>query len=126
VQLKEGTLMKGIKALFIAVVAAILTVAGVNVASANGNRLAPTAFSSSLGGYNVTPVHYRKYRRRHRYYGHRKYRRGHRYYGHRKYRRGRYYKRRHYKRRYYGGYPAYGYYGYPRYYGPRIYFGFGY
>jgi len=126
VQLKEGTLMKGIKALFIAVVAAILTVAGVNVASASGNRLAPTTFSSALGGSDVTPVPYRKYGRRHCYYGHRKYRRGHRYYGHRKYRRGRYYKRRHYKRRYYGGYPAYGYYGYPRYYGPHIYFGFGY
>ena len=126
--------MKGLKALFIAVVAAILTVAGVSMASASGNRLAPTVFSGSLGGYDANPVHYRKYRRRHRY-GHRRYGRKHRYYGHRKYRRGhrhykrRHYSRRHYKRRYYGGYRRHGYYRrhhYPRYYGPQIYFGFGY
>ena len=123
--------MKGLKALFIAVVAAILTVAGVNTASANGNRLASTSLADVSNGYKAKTVHYRKYRRgyrrygrKHRYYGHRKYRRGHRYYSRRHYKR-RHYKRRHYKRRYYGGY---GYYGYPRYYGygPRIYFGFGY
>lgn len=127
--------MKGIKALFIAAVAAIFTVAAASVAYANGNRLAPTAFTGASGGYEAKSVHYRKYRRGHRrygrkyrrghrYYGHRKYRRGHRYYGHRKYRRGhRHYRghRRH-SRRYYGGYRRH----YPRYYGPQVYFGFGY
>ena len=123
-QLEEGTLMKGLKALFIAAVAAIFTIAAASVASANGNRMAPTAFTGASGGYDAKSVHYRKYRRGHRRYG-RKYRRGHRYYGHRKYRWGhRHYRghRRH-SRRYYGGYRRH---HYPRYYGPQIYFGFGY
>lgn len=128
--------MSGLKLFVVATLAAVLTFAGANTSSANGNRIGTIKLTGGEPATVVQKVHHsRKYRR---------------YYKKRRYYKRRYYKRRYYKRRYYGygsfrpyryryGYGyyrpyryRYGYYrSYRRYYrsyGPSIYFrtpGFG-
>lgn len=106
--------MNSIKLLAVVVVAAIATLAGPGLASANGNQIATIKLSTGVGGLDVQPAHYRKYRRhyrkhrRHRRYGHRRYR--HNYYHRRSHRHG--YYRRHGHRHYRGPYIHFGFPGF--------------
>lgn len=99
--------MNGLKLFVVAAIAAVMTIVGASLATANGNRLGAIGLTSGVGGYDSQPAHYRKGRR-----GYRQYRR------HRRYRRHRQRRRHHRRNRYHRPY----YYNHG-YYGPHVFFG---